>query len=55
MYSCHRVWDIEADDYIDLDQPIPDTDPRYAETIAVSRERLRTSGARDRQKQEATV
>lgn len=50
---CFRVWDIEADDYVELDEPIPDTDERYAVEMKASRERLRLSGARDRQREHA--
>lgn len=36
-----RVWDADLDDYRELTEPIPDTDPRYAAELKASRERLR--------------
>lgn len=37
-----RVWDCDLDDYRELTEPIPDTDPAYAVELAASRERLRS-------------
>lgn len=52
---CRRVWDIDADDYVELDEPIPDTDPRYAVEIAASRERVKESGRRDASRREGAA
>jgi hypothetical protein len=40
----YRVFDAEADDYVELAEPIPETDPRYAVELAASRARLREMG-----------
>lgn len=36
-----RVWDVDADDYREFADPIPDTDDRYAVELKASRDRLR--------------
>jgi PleD family two-component response regulator len=48
-----RVFDVDADDYIDLPEPIPDTDPRYRQLMDQSRDNLREAGRRDRERQKA--
>lgn len=43
-----QVFDLDADDYVPLPEPIPASDPRYAEMLAASRDRLREAGRRER-------
>lgn len=43
-----QTFDLDADDYVELPEPIPDTDPRYPVELAASRDRLREAGRRDR-------
>lgn len=38
----YRVWDCDLDDYRELVEAVPDTDPWYAVELAASRERLRS-------------
>lgn len=45
-----RVFDSDADDYVDLPVPIPDTSDEYAEAMAASREALREAGRPDRER-----
>ena len=45
----YQTFDLDANDYVPLDEPIPDTDPRYAAELAASRERVREAGRRDRE------
>lgn len=45
----YRVFDLDADEYVELTTPVPDTDPRYKELIALSRQTLREAGRRDRE------
>ena len=47
-----RVFDIDVDDYVDLPTPIPDTDPRYDDVMAASREAVHEAGRRDREQKE---
>lgn len=47
-----QVFDLDADDYVPLADPIPDTDTeRYQEAIKASRERVREAGRRDRERE----
>lgn len=45
-----RVFDLDADDYVELPEPIPDTDPRFRELKDRSREMVREAGRRDRER-----
>lgn len=45
----YQTFDLDKNDYVDLPEPIPDTDPRYAVEHAASRERVRQAGQRDRE------
>jgi hypothetical protein len=40
-HHLYRLWDSDLDDYRELAEPIPDTDPRYAVELEASRQRLR--------------
>lgn len=46
----YQTFDLDANDYVLLPEPIPDTDPRYAAEFAASQERLREAGRRERAK-----
>lgn len=43
-YWLFRTYDADLDDYVELPEPIPDTDERYAVLLRQSRERLRSAG-----------
>lgn len=50
MRTLYRVFDADLNDYVELDEPILDTDPRYRGLNEQSDEALREAGRRDRER-----
>lgn len=43
-----HIFDLDADDFVDLPEPVPKGDPRYEQLRKQSQEAIRAAGRRDR-------